>query len=163
MDRRAAARGGRRRPRERARRHRAAAAARRRCLRFVAGRGCEYDVLAAAVDVPPGALLDALDEAERANLITSSRAGAAVRLTFTHELIRETLLGSVSLPRLQRLHLRFADAIASRTAGDDREADIAHHPLRAGSLAEPARTVRHALAAASRAMTATAFEQAAAL
>jgi DNA-binding CsgD family transcriptional regulator len=129
----------------------------------VAGRGCEYDVLAAAVDMPPGALLDALDEAERANLITSSRSGAAVRLTFTHELIRETLLGSVSLPRLQRLHLRFADAIASRTAGDDREADIAHHLLRAGSLADPARTVRHALAAASRAMTATAFEQAAAL
>jgi class 3 adenylate cyclase/tetratricopeptide (TPR) repeat protein len=122
------------------------------------GRGVEAD-----------ALLDAIDEAERAHLIASTADGPEARFTFAHELIRQTLVSGLSLPRRQRLHLRVAEAIervylpagrhGARTL-EEHAGDLAHHLYQAGTAAEPEKTAHYLMLAGERAMEATAFEDA---
>lgn len=78
-------------------------------------------------DLGEDALLDALDEAERAGLVTSAAAGNDVRSQFAHELIRQTLLTGLSALRRQRLHLSRCRShggglrrVAQRTGGRNR-------------------------------------------
>jgi len=137
----------------------------------VIGRAFSFDLLEALGDVEADGLLDAVDEAERALLITSAANGAAetgaslgeARLTFVHELIRQTLISGVSLPRRQRLHLRVAEAI-ERVYGrilEEHAADLAYHLQRAGSTADPEKTVHYLKLAGDRAMAQVAWEAAA--
>ena len=73
----------------------------------VIGRIFDLRVLeAAAADLDTEDLLDALEEAEQARLISSAARGREVRYLFAHELIRQTLAEKLSLPRRQRLHAR---------------------------------------------------------
>ena len=80
------------------------------------------------------AVLNAIEEAERAQLVTPASQGREARYRFTHELIRQTLVETLSLPRRQRLHLTVADAIEAgygeRVA--EHAADLAHHLYQAG-------------------------------
>ena len=117
----------------------------------------------------PDALLDAVDEAERARLIIAASDGPEARFTFAHELIRQTLVSGLSLPRRQRLHLRIADAIervylpAGRhgaRALEEHAADLAYHLNQAGAAADPEKTVRYLTLAGDQAMAAAAFEDA---
>ncbi|MEE8369841.1 MAG: BREX system ATP-binding domain-containing protein, partial [Dehalococcoidia bacterium] len=136
----------------------------------VVGRAFTFELLEALGEADTDALLDAVDEAERANLIvsaeddpaqTGARPGEA-RFTFAHELIRQTLVSGLSMPRRQRLHLRIADAIEHAYPHDVEEhaVDLAHHLYQAGAAADPERTVRYLTLAGVRAMAAAAFEQA---
>ncbi|MDP2949319.1 MAG: AAA family ATPase, partial [Chloroflexota bacterium] len=105
----------------------------------VIGRGFSFELLEALGDADTDALLDAIDEAERAHLITAASDGPEARFAFAHELIRQTLVGGLSLPRRQRLHLRVAEAIEraySRTL-EEHAADLAHHLYQAGAAADP--------------------------
>ena len=68
----------------------------------VIGRGFSFELLEALGEVETDALLDAVDEAERAHLIASTADGPEARFTFAHELIRQTLVSGLSLPRRQR-------------------------------------------------------------
>jgi len=127
----------------------------------VIGRTFPLDVLEAVVDVSGDETLDAVEEAERAQLVAIQPGRRVVRYGFVHELIRTTLVGGLSLPRRQRLHLRIADAL-QKTRGGFGEAHasvLAHHLYQAGAAADVDRTAQ-ALAVAGRATEAAgAFEE----
>jgi class 3 adenylate cyclase/tetratricopeptide (TPR) repeat protein len=108
------------------------------------------------------ALLDALDEGERAGLLTSIADGPQVRFTFGHELIRQTLLTGLTVLRRQRLHLRVAEAMEMMHAGnlDEHAGDIAGHLLQAGLAADAGKAARFLRMAGDRAQSAAAFEEA---
>jgi len=136
----------------------------------VIGRGFSFELLEALGDPSAGsgqamdvdALLDAIDEAERARLIIAASDGPEARFTFAHELIRQTLVSGLSLPRRQRLHLRIAEAMerAYRRNLEEHAADLAHHLHQAGAAADPEKTVRYLALAGDQALAAAAFEDA---
>jgi class 3 adenylate cyclase/tetratricopeptide (TPR) repeat protein len=128
----------------------------------VIGRGFTFELLEALGEVQTDALLDAIDEAERAHLIASTADGPEARFTFAHELIRQTLLSGLSLPRRQRMHLRVAEAmeqVYARTL-EEHAGDLAYHLYQAGTAAEPEKTAHYLALAGDRAFGAAAFEDA---
>ncbi|MEE8346410.1 MAG: tetratricopeptide repeat protein, partial [Dehalococcoidia bacterium] len=128
----------------------------------VIGRAFTFELLEALVEADTDALLDAVDEAERANLISAAEDGPEARFTFAHELIRQTLVSGLSLPRRQRMHLRVAEAIeqAYPRSLEEHAADLAHHLHQAGAAADPEKTVRYLTMAGEQALGAAAFEDA---
>ena len=127
----------------------------------VIGRRFNYQLLERIGEVEPDALLDAIDEAERAQLVTDLEAeGPEALFAFAHELIRQTLVSGLSLPRRQRMHLRVAEAMESLygARADEHSADMAHHLFQAGAAADVAKTVHYLSLAAERALAAAAFE-----
>ena len=74
------------------------------------GRIFTFDSLSSASEAGEDALLDALEEAERAKLVIAEE-GRQPHFVFAHEQIRQTLLGRLSFLRRQRLHKRIADAL----------------------------------------------------
>jgi len=128
----------------------------------VIGRGFGFELLEALGEVEADVLLDAVDEGERAHLITSAGDGREARFTFAHELIRQTLLSGLSLPRRQRMHLRVAEAMERvyARALEEHTADLAHHLYQAGTAADPQKTVHYQSLAGERAFGAAAFEDA---
>jgi predicted ATPase len=76
----------------------------------------------------PDAALEAIEEAERAQLVAAERTGREIRYRFVHELIRQTLAESLSAPRRQRLHVRIADAIERISAANGRNQAAAIRP-----------------------------------
>ncbi|HYL57413.1 MAG TPA: AAA family ATPase, partial [Candidatus Acidoferrales bacterium] len=77
----------------------------------VIGRSFTFDLLAAATHMGAEALLDCVEEAERAGLIVATLEYPEARFRFSHELIRQAVVSELSAPRRQRLHLDVADAI----------------------------------------------------
>jgi tetratricopeptide (TPR) repeat protein len=128
----------------------------------VIGRTFPLDVLQVCVDLSDDEVLDAIEEAERAQLVAADTSQRNARYGFVHELIRTTLLNSLSLPRRQRLHLKIADAL-ERLRASSLESDapvLAHHLYQAGAVADVDRTARFLLLAARRALASAAFEEA---
>ena len=128
----------------------------------VIGRMFDFEVLAAVTGEDPDPLLDSLDEATRARLLSS---GEGDLLQFSHELIRQTLLLQVSAPRRQRLHLKVIQALEAVHEDDidAASAELAHHSMRAGGAADRETTIRYVSRAAERAIAATAYEESARL
>ena len=119
-------------------------------------------VLDALGEFGADAVLDALEEAEGASLVLSQAAGRETRYSFSHELIRQTLLAGLSMPRRQRRHQKTADAIERAFAGklEAHTSDLAYHLYQAGAAIESERTTRVLLLAARQAITAGAFNEA---
>ena len=129
----------------------------------VIGRTFDLRVLeAAAADIDGDRLLDALEQAEKAQLISSATSGRVVRYIFAHELIRQTLADGLSLPRRQRLHARVAEAMERvySSALEKQASQIAHHLYQSGLAADPDKTLRYLSLAADQAMAASGFEEA---
>jgi class 3 adenylate cyclase/tetratricopeptide (TPR) repeat protein len=128
----------------------------------VIGRNFTFELVEALGEVSTDSLLDGIEEAHRARLLSSSEDAFQARFTFAHELIRQTLLTGLSLPRRQRLHLRVADAIERVHARDldVHIADMAHHLYQAGAAADPERAVHYLVLSGDRAMEGAAFEDA---
>ncbi|MEX2395176.1 MAG: hypothetical protein WD826_11940, partial [Actinomycetota bacterium] len=118
--------------------------------------------LSEIADIDAGRLLDIVEEAEAARVIVPEERDGDVHYSFAHELIRQTLLASLSLLRRQRLHLAVANALEriDLTARELRPSEIAHHLLQGGAAAETSRTLDYLARAADRAMESAAFEEA---
>jgi serine/threonine protein kinase/tetratricopeptide (TPR) repeat protein len=128
----------------------------------VVGRSFDLALLEDLENARPDAALDAVEEAERAQLVTTESVGREVRYRFVHELIRQTLAEALSLPRRQRLHRRIADAIEGRFQANvgAYASAIAHHLYQAGAAAEAPRTARYLRMAAAMASSSAAHEEA---
>ena len=128
----------------------------------IVGRSFDLGVLEALEKEEPDSVLDALEEAERAQIVEPDPGGRQVRYWFVHELLRQTLVDSVSLPRRQRLHGRIADAIESthKAAAASYASAIAHHLYHAGAAADTNRTIEYLMIATRQASAAAAHEEA---
>jgi predicted ATPase len=107
-------------------------------------------------------LLTALEEAQRMGLIVPSGEGPEALFTFADELVRQTLLAGFALPRRQRLHLQVAEAIERVHGGavHERAGEIAHHLVKAGSLADSHQLVHYLTLAGKHALKAASYEDA---
>ncbi|MDA2937954.1 protein kinase, partial [Acidobacteria bacterium AH-259-A15] len=128
----------------------------------VIGRAFNLELLEALTDIAEDTLLDAIEEAERARLITSTSSDREVRYAFEHELIRQTLVSNLSLPRRQRMHLRVAEALERvyKDNLDKQASDLAHHLYQAGTAADQEKTVHYLTLAGEQALEAAAAEDA---
>jgi tetratricopeptide (TPR) repeat protein len=130
----------------------------------VIGRNFDFELLESLADVDPDTLLDTVEDAERLRLLdpVAGSGSRQPRYSFAHELIRQTLIGGLSFPRRQRVHLKVAEAI-ERTYPSDLEShasDLAHHLYNAGAAADPDKTVQFLTLAGDQAVDAGGFEDA---
>ena len=128
----------------------------------VIGRSFSLPLLEELESSRPDAALEAVEEAERAHLAAPERSGRETRYRFVHELIRQTLAESLSLPRRQRLHARVAAAIEKVYASnlDYQASALAHHLYQAGTAADVEKAVTWLIRAAARDYSAAAHEEA---
>ena len=128
----------------------------------VVGRRFDLKLVEALSDLGSDGFLEAIEEAETAKLIVSEREGRETSCVFTHELIRNTLLQALSLPRRQRLHARVAAAMEDVYESDltRRASALAHHLYEAGSAADEAKTIHFLILAGEQSLETGAFEEA---
>lgn len=130
-------------------------------LASVLGREFAVDVLAHIVEVSEDDLLDMLDEAMIARVVSDVPESPG-RLRFAHVLIRDALYDGLTTARRVRLHRLAVGALETRY-GDEpgpHTAELAHHAV-AGS--EFGRGLAYARRAAERATALLAYEEAARL
>ncbi len=128
----------------------------------VIGRSFSLRLLEELENPQTDAALNALEEAERAHLVSAETAGRDTRYRFVHELVRQTLAETLSMPRRQRLHARVAEAIERVYAAniEDNASPLAHHLYQAGAAADPEKTTTYLMLAAKRARAGAAHEEA---
>ena len=127
----------------------------------VLGREFPLDALAALADLSSDELLETLDEAMTARIV-SDVPGSPSHLRFAHVLIRDTLYEGLTTARRLRLHRQVVEALEA-LYGDESGphlAELAFHAL-AGSDFD--KGLRYAEAAADRALAQLAYEEAARL
>ncbi len=132
----------------------------RRVLSFasVLGREFALDALARIVGVTEEELLDTLEEAVRARVV-SDVPEVPGHLRFAHVLIRDTLYEAITAARRVQLHRRVVEALET-LHGDDSGlhlAELAHHAI-AGRDFDQGR--RNAQRAGDRALALVAYEEA---
>jgi AAA ATPase domain len=128
----------------------------------VIGRSFSFQLLAAISQIDIDELFVVIEKAQEMRIIVPSAEGPERPFTFGHELVRQTLLASISTPRQQQLHASVADAIERLHPGavDERAGDIADHLFKAGSFADDRRLIHYLTLAGKSALEATAFEEA---
>jgi DNA-binding CsgD family transcriptional regulator len=124
----------------------------------VLGDDIMIDVLGMGSGLASAPLLDALDDAMRAGLLTE----VGDRYQFRHALVRQTILADLRLHRRQRLHLRIARALEATTGGRSPEslATLATHYRLAGPTADPEKALIYSRRAGDAAAAVFAWEQA---
>ncbi|HUO83811.1 MAG TPA: hypothetical protein VM534_01735, partial [Thermoanaerobaculia bacterium] len=132
-------------------------------LSTAAGIGLRFELrVVEAASTDPEAVLDRIEEAEAAQLIRPAAGGREARYEFSHALVRQTLMSQISVARLQRLHLRLAEAM-ERVYGADAPAhamELAHQLQEAGAEALPDRTRRYLRLAGDQALSSAAAAEA---
>ncbi len=130
----------------------------------VAGRGVGLMLLQRLEPDQNGSMLDALDEAERAHLISFDPQPRDTRLLFSHELIRQTLIADLPTLKRQRIHAQVAEALEAMYSGEAdptaHASDLCYHLLQAGPLVDPAKTIHQLVMAGNHDIDAAAFEEA---
>ena len=112
-------------------------------------------------EVSDDGLLEILEEALASRVIEELPQSVG-RYQFTHALIQETLVGTLSINRRVRMHAQIAMALEA-IYGDDadaRAAELAHHMAEAQTLLGTDKLVHYSLLAGQRALSARAYEEA---
>jgi DNA-binding SARP family transcriptional activator len=130
-------------------------------LASVLGREFALDALDRLAGVSENELLDALDEATAARVL-SDIAGAPDRLRFAHVLIRDTLYEGLTTARRGHLHRQAVDALEALHGEEPGThlAELAHHCIAGRDFR---RGLRYARRAGDRAVALLAYEEAARL
>jgi predicted ATPase/serine/threonine protein kinase len=128
----------------------------------VIGRSFSLRLLEELENQQPDAALEAIEEAERAHMVSAEPAGREPRYRFVHELVRQTLSEILSLPSRQRLHARVAEAIERVYAAnlESHASQLAHHLYQAGGTADPLKTTAYLMLSAKSASAGAAHEEA---
>jgi class 3 adenylate cyclase/tetratricopeptide (TPR) repeat protein len=128
----------------------------------IIGRAFDFELLEELVDLDEDAVFNAIDSAERTQLIVAEPKNGNINFKFYHELIRQTLITDLSSMRRQRIHLRVGEAMENLYADSIEEhiPAVAHHFFQAGNAADPGKTLHYLTLAGDRALTASAFEDA---
>jgi eukaryotic-like serine/threonine-protein kinase len=124
----------------------------------VLGREFRLDTLAHLTTLSEDGVLDTLDEALAARIVSDS-PGAPDRLRFAHVLIRDTLYEGLTTPRRVRLHRLTLHALEALEADEleSRLAELAHHAVAASEFDKGCSYARQA---GDRAVASFAFEEA---
>ena len=96
----------------------------------VLGREFEFETLVAAAEADEDSIIDALEEAQRAQLLDERSENGRVILTFSHALIPATLVEGLRILHRRRLHKRAAEALKERDP--DNYPALTLHLLEAG-------------------------------
>jgi tetratricopeptide (TPR) repeat protein len=121
----------------------------------ILGKVFTFDDLTAAAEQNEDALLDALDEASNAQLIT---AGSGESFSFTHDKIREVLYEELNPIRRRRLHRHVAEGLERNCERMPCAVEkLAHHYIQAG---DHERGLQYAKQAAAEAERVFAFDEA---
>jgi class 3 adenylate cyclase/tetratricopeptide (TPR) repeat protein len=127
----------------------------------VVGRHFSLGLLEHLVVLETEELIEALEEAERAQVIRDEPTLGPDTYWFSHELFRHTLISELPTLRRRRYHLQVADALERLYKNLSSHAgDIAHHLLASGSAADQERAAYYLLSAGDRAQQAAAYEEA---
>jgi predicted ATPase len=126
----------------------------------VLGRAFTFRLLEAATGIDSESLVALVESAERAGLLGSTVQYPEVKFHFSHELIRKSVLESLSPVRLQRLHARAAAAIklVFGENTDDKINDMAYHLWLSGAVTNASKTLNALSTAAQRAMRQSAYD-----
>ncbi|MGA9725227.1 MAG: AAA family ATPase, partial [Candidatus Binatus sp.] len=126
----------------------------------VIGRSFSFELLESSTNMDADSLLDHVEEAEKAGLIYSTLGYPEASFQFSHEIIRQAVLGDLSATRRQRLHLNVASGIERIHANslEERAGDLAHHLWQAGRAADGDKTVAYLALAARQALKQSAYE-----
>ena len=130
-------------------------------LASVFGREFAVDLLERVSELREDELLNLLDEALGARVLTDV-PDAAARLRFAHVLFRDALYDGLTTPRRVRLHRLVLDALEAMVgeAPGPYLAELAHHAIAASEFE---RGLRYARTAGDRALALLAYEEAARL
>jgi hypothetical protein len=109
----------------------------------VIGFSFSFKLLTAICEIDVDELFTIVEKAQQMGIIVASSEAPEKPFTFSHELVRQTLLAGISAPRRQHLHASVADAIARLhpDAVNTRAGDIADHLIKAGSFADGDRSI----------------------
>jgi len=109
----------------------------------VIGRSFSFKLLTAICEIDVHELFTIVEKAQQMGIIVASSEAPEKGFTFSHELVRQTLLAGISTPRRQHLHACVADAIArlQPDAANQRAGDINIHLVKAGSFADGDRSI----------------------
>jgi DNA-binding SARP family transcriptional activator/tetratricopeptide (TPR) repeat protein len=124
----------------------------------VLGREFPLDALARVGDLSSDDLLETLDEAMIARVV-SDVPGSSTRLRFAHVLIRDTLYEGLTTARRVRLHRQVVEALEA-LYGDESGPHLAELGYHAVAGSDFDKGLRYAKAAADRALALLAYEEA---
>jgi tetratricopeptide (TPR) repeat protein len=128
----------------------------------VIGRSFSFQLLTTVSRIDVDELFTVVEKAQQMGMIVPSSEGPERPFTFRHELVRQTLLAGISVPRQQRMHASVAEAIErlNPDAVNERAGEIANHLLKAGSFGNGRKLFRYLTLAGKGALEAAAFEEA---
>ena len=136
----------------------------------VIGQEFDLDLLAGVAGMDPGHVLDLLDAAGRAGLVSEPAPGMAQpepapawggragRFRFAHALVQHTLYADISPARRTRLHGQVARSMEA--IGDRQPGELAFHLLAGITPATASKAIRYARAAGERALATSAPDEA---
>jgi tetratricopeptide (TPR) repeat protein len=127
----------------------------------VIGRNFSFQLLSGLSRIDEDELFTVIEKAQRMGIIVPSAQGPKQPYAFGHELVRQTILASISAARQEWLHAAVAAAIErlEASARAERAGEIADHLLKAGTFADDRKSVRWLTLAGKRALEVAAFEE----
>ncbi len=124
------------------------------------GREFDYDILGRVANVAEDAVIELLEEAVAAQVVSEMRSGFG-RYRFAHALIRQTLYEGMTETRRVKLHARVGQALQDRIKQPDLIlGELAHHFYQASKGGDPLVAVEYAQLAGQQAAEQFAYNEA---